>query len=78
MYAIVVIINTTTVAVSSAMSCPSGEILNGGKPIILLLGEIVLAHKEWDALRAIAELRVSCDRVTLTGQMLKWCNPASQ
>lgn len=34
------------------------EELNGIKPVVLLLGEIVLAHKEWDALRAIAQLRV--------------------
>ena len=33
------------------------EEMDNPKPIILLLGEIVLAHKEWDALRAIAELR---------------------
>ena len=29
------------------------------KPTVLLLGEIVLAHAEWDSLTAIAELRVS-------------------
>lgn len=29
------------------------------KPTVLLLGEIVIAHAEWDALAAIAELRVS-------------------
>ena len=32
--------------------------MDAGKPIILLLGEIVLAHKEWDSLTAIAQLRV--------------------
>ena len=31
--------------------------MESAKPIILLLGEIVLAQKEWDALKAIAELR---------------------
>lgn len=40
------------------MSWPQGE-GDGSKPIILLLGQIVLAHKEWNALGAIAELRVS-------------------
>ena len=29
------------------------------KPTVLLLGEIVIAHAEWDSLAAIAELRVS-------------------
>lgn len=29
------------------------------KPTVLLLGEIVIAHAEWAALAAIAELRVS-------------------
>ena len=40
------------------MSLPNG--INGShpRPVILLLGEIVLAHDDWDALRAIAELRV--------------------
>ena len=28
------------------------------KPIVLLLGEVVLAHEEWNALSEIAELRV--------------------
>ena len=27
--------------------------------MILMLGEIVLAHEEWDSLRTIAELKVS-------------------
>ncbi len=30
----------------------------GVKPVVLLLGEVVLAQSEWDSLRAIAELRV--------------------
>lgn len=30
----------------------------GVKPIVLLLGEVVLAHAEWNALSEIAELRV--------------------
>ena len=29
-----------------------------GKPIVLLLGEVILAHAEWNALGKIAELRV--------------------
>ena len=29
-----------------------------GKPIVLLLGEVILAHAEWNALSKIAELRV--------------------
>ena len=29
------------------------------KPTVLLLGEIVIAHAEWESLAAIAELRVS-------------------
>ena len=28
------------------------------KPIVLLLGEVILAHTEWNALSEIAELRV--------------------
>jgi len=28
------------------------------RPNVLLLGDIILAHKEWDALKAIAELIV--------------------
>lgn len=28
------------------------------KPIVLLLGEVILAQAEWNSLRAIAELRV--------------------
>lgn len=31
----------------------------GKKPIILLLGEVILAHAEWNDLGALAELRVS-------------------
>ena len=30
----------------------------GAKPVVLLLGEVILAQAEWNALRAIAELRV--------------------
>ena len=30
----------------------------GDKPVVLLLGEVVIAQAEWNALRAIAELRV--------------------
>ena len=30
----------------------------GAKPVILLLGEVVSAHAEWNALSEIAELRV--------------------
>ena len=30
----------------------------GKKPIVLLLGEVILAHAEWNALEALAELRV--------------------
>ena len=30
----------------------------GVKPIVLLLGEVVSAHAEWNALSEIAELRV--------------------
>ena len=30
----------------------------GVKPIVLLLGEVVLAHAEWNSLSEIAELRV--------------------
>ncbi|KAL9102490.1 MAG: hypothetical protein Q9163_002355 [Psora crenata] len=36
------------------------------KPVILLLGEIVLAHAEWEAMRDIAELRV-CRRIIFYG-----------
>ena len=40
------------------MSLPNG--VNGyhAKAVILLLGQIMLAHEEWESLRAIAELRV--------------------
>lgn len=31
----------------------------GKKPIVLLLGEVILAQAEWNALGALAELRVS-------------------
>ena len=37
---------------------------DGAKPIVLLLGEVVLAEAEWHALRAIAELRVRDKRRT--------------
>ena len=30
----------------------------GVKPVVLLLGEVVSAHAEWNALSEIAELRV--------------------
>ena len=30
----------------------------GKKPIVLLLGEVILAHAEWNDLGALAELRV--------------------
>ena len=30
----------------------------GKKPIVLLLGEVILAHAEWNGLGALAELRV--------------------
>lgn len=33
----------------------------GVKPVVLLLGEVILAESEWNALTAIAELRVSHD-----------------
>jgi len=36
----------------------------GGKPVVLLLGEVVLAQAEWNSLTAIAELRV-CRRLSL-------------
>ncbi len=31
----------------------------GKKPVVLLLGEVILAHAEWNDLEALAELRVS-------------------
>lgn len=34
------------------------------KPIVLLLGEVLHATKEWDELAGIAELRVSFVRLT--------------
>ena len=45
-------------AQSSKMSFPKA--LNGvsDKPGILLCGDIVLAHEEWESLRAIADLKV--------------------
>jgi len=29
------------------------------KPVVLLLGEVILAQAEWNSLRALAELRVT-------------------
>lgn len=40
-----------------SMSC--SEQITCGKPIILLIGHIVIAHKEWSSLGTIAQLRVS-------------------
>lgn len=36
----------------------------GKKPIVLLLGEVILAHAEWNDLGALAELRVRRIRET--------------
>lgn len=42
-----------------------------GKPVVLLLGEVILARAEWVALSAIAELRVrtsaNCQNVIQEG-----------
>ena len=42
-------------AVAAAFNMLPHEVV---KPIILLLGEVVLAHTEWNSLSKIAELRV--------------------
>ena len=41
------------------------EGVNGfkAKPAILLCGDIVLAHDEWESLEAVAELRVRWSRL---------------
>ena len=40
------------------------DMTDSPKPIVLLLGEVLHATKEWDELAGIAELRVSFVRLT--------------
>lgn len=42
----------------------------GKKPIVLLLGEVILAHAEWNDLGALAELRVRRLWETHVGRLL--------
>lgn len=44
--------------VVTALDMSPSERVNGFSPVVLLLGEIVLAHDEWDLLKAMVQLRV--------------------